>query len=176
MAQGGRGEAGANTNNYYDIAADTGDAPYTRRQRFLSTFGYDLRFGAGARRARGPSAWLLSGWRLTGITLVQSGPHLTPYFTAGDPSGTNPSSRSIPQQRPDVVAGVSAVPALQTPARWFDSAAFRIPLSRIGRFGQRGHGHPDRTRHRQPVALGWRSRLPSPSASACGPKRRCRTC
>src|ERR1700687_1114027 len=86
-----RATTGANVNNYYDIKDDTGNAVFTRRHRFVNTFTYDLPFGRGRSYAstisRGEDL-LVGGWRVTGVTLIQSGPFMTPYFTNGDPSGT----------------------------------------------------------------------------------------
>lgn len=133
----GRGDNGSNVLNYYDIASDYGDAPYTRRHRFLSTVLYDLPIGHGRRFlgdiGRGGDL-LLGGWRVTGITLLQTGPFLTPTFTGTDPSGTNPSQRSEGSfQRPDCVAGVD--PMGGSSAGRFNPAAFAVPANNIARFG-----------------------------------------
>ncbi len=143
IGQGGQGDNGANVSNYYDIRSDYGNAPFTRRHRFVNTFTYDLPFGRGRTYMASVSRaanLLVGGWRLTGVTLLQTGPFLTPYFTNGDPSGTNPSQRSVSQQRPDVVGGVSAIPSTQNAASWFSAAAFSIPANNIGRFGNAGTG------------------------------------
>jgi Carboxypeptidase regulatory-like domain len=142
---GGQGDNGGNVNNYYNIASDTGNAYYTRRHRFVSTFVYDLPFGRGQKFAshvgRG-SNLLVGGWRLTGVTLLQSGPWLTPYFPSNvsDPSGTNPSQRSVSQQRPDCIAGRTGYLANPTVSQYFDSSAFSVPARDIGRFGNCGVG------------------------------------
>ena len=143
IGQGGQGDNGANVNNYYDIKDDVGNAPYTRRHRFVNTFYYDLPFGRGKTFMSGIGRGgdlLLGGWHLTGVTLLQTGPYLTPYFTNGDPSGTNPRQRSVANQRPDVVSGVSPIPSNQTTANWFNASAFSIPGNNIGRFGNSGVG------------------------------------
>jgi len=133
----GRGDNGNNVQNYFDIASDYGDAAYTRRHRFVSTFLYDLPIGHGRRLLgdAGRAADLaLGGWRITGITLLQTGPFLTPTFTGTDPSGTNPSQRSEGSfQRPDCVAGVDPMGG-STPGH-FNPAAFAVPANNIGRFG-----------------------------------------
>ena len=140
---GGQGDNGGNVNNYYNIAADEGNAYYTRRHRFVSSFVYDLPFGRGQRFAstigRGANL-LVGGWRLTGVTLLQSGPWLTPYYpsTTSDSSGTNPTQRSVSQQRPDCLA--SGYLANPTVSDYFDRSAFSIPASNIGRFGNCGVG------------------------------------
>ena len=142
---GGQGDNGENVNNYYNIAGDMGNAYYTRRHRFVSTFVYDLPIGRGKKYLGGVNRvanLAVGGWRLTGVTLAQTGPWLTPYFPSGlaDPSGTFPSSRSVKQQRPDCTAGRSGYLSTPTTATWFDVSAFTVPGSNIGRFGNCGVG------------------------------------
>jgi len=139
IGQGGAGDNGPNTLNFFDIAADYGDVIFTRRQRWLTTFFYELPFGHGKSilggAGRGLNA-LVGGWGATGIFLLQSGPFLTPTFTGTDPSGTNPGLRSAGGfMRPDCVAGTS--PNIDSPDRsdWFNPGAFTVPGNDIGRFG-----------------------------------------
>ncbi len=142
---GGQGDNGENVNNYYNIAADSGNAYYMPRQRFVSTFLYDLPFGTGQKYLGGvgrAANFVVGGWRVTGITLAQTGPWLTPYFPSSlsDPSGTFPLSRSVKQQRPDCVAGQSGYLPNPTVADYFNVKAYSIPASDIGRFGNCGAG------------------------------------
>jgi hypothetical protein len=135
----GRGDNGGNVLNYYNIASDYGDAVFTRRHRFVSTFLYDLPIGRGkyllGKVSRGADL-LVGGWKLTGITLLQTGSFLTPTFTGTDPSGTNPSQRSEGSfQRPDCVASVDPNAANPTRYQYFNPAAFAVPANNIGRFG-----------------------------------------
>ncbi|HEV3041153.1 MAG TPA: TonB-dependent receptor [Candidatus Angelobacter sp.] len=139
IAQGSGGENGPNTQNFFNINADYGDVIYTRRHRFVNTLFYDLPFGHGRRfasNANGIINTMIGGWGITGITLLQSGPFLTPTFRGTDPSGTNPTQRSAgPFQRPDCGAGVD--PNLSNPSisQYFNVAAFALPANNIGRFG-----------------------------------------
>ncbi len=142
---GGQGDNGENVNNYFNVNADYGNAYYTRRNRFVSTLVYDLPFGRGKKYFGGVSRGgdlLVGGWRVTGITLAQTGPFETPYFPSNlsDPSGTFPSSRSVKQQRPDCVAGKTGYLSNPTTADYFDVSAFTVPASNIGRFGNCGVG------------------------------------
>jgi len=142
---GGQVDNGGNVQNYYDIKMDTGNAYYTPRHRFVSTFSYLLPFGRGQKYGANVSHGmnvLVGGWGITGVTLVQSGNWLTPYFPTGaaDPSGTNPSQRSVKQQRPDCVAGNTGYIDNPTTSRYFDVSAFTIPASNIGRYGTCGPG------------------------------------
>jgi hypothetical protein len=142
---GGQGDNGENVNNYYNVAADAGNAYYTRRHRFVSTFVYDLPVGRGKKYLGDVSRaanLAVGGWRVTGVTLAQTGPWLTPFFSTSlsDPSGTFPASRSVKQQRPDCVAGKTGYLSNPTTADYFDVTAFSVPASNIGRFGNCGEG------------------------------------
>jgi len=115
------------------------------RQRFVSTFVYDLPFGTGQRYLGniGRAANLaVGGWYVTGVTLAQTGLWLTPYFPSSlsDPSGTFPLSRSVKQQRPDCAAGQTGYLSNPTTADYFNVNAFSVPASDIGRFGNCGVG------------------------------------
>jgi hypothetical protein len=142
---GGQIDNGNNVEDWYNIAMDTGNAYYTPRHRFVSTFVYNLPVGRGQKFAGSISRaanLLVGGWAVTGVTLLQSGPWLTPYFptSTADPSGTNPSQRSVKQQRPDCVSGKTGYLSNPTTADYFDSTAFAIPASNIGRYGNCGVG------------------------------------
>jgi hypothetical protein len=142
---GGQGDNGNNVNNAFNIAADVGNAYFTRRQRFVSTFVYDLPIGRGKKYFGGVSRaanLAAGGWRITGVTLAQTGPWLTPFFPSGlaDPSGTFPSSRSVKQQRPDCAAGKTGYLSNATTALYYDVTAFSVPASNIGRYGNCGVG------------------------------------
>jgi hypothetical protein len=130
-------ENGATTADLFRGDADYGNVGFTRRHRFVSTFLYELPFGRGRRFAndigRGLDV-LVGGWDLTGITLVQSGPFLTPSFSTTDPSGTGATIRGFTAtQRPDQISdGNVDNPAVDA---YFNRAAFVIPAPNIGRFG-----------------------------------------
>jgi len=142
---GGQIDNGNNVQNRFNIAMDSGNAYYTPRHRFVSTFVYNLPFGRGQKYGTNVSRaanLFIGGWAVTGVTLLQSGPWLTPYFPAStaDPSGTNPSQRSVKQQRPDCVSGKAGYLSNPSTANYFDSTAFVIPGSNIGRYGNCGVG------------------------------------
>jgi hypothetical protein len=139
IGQGGAGDNGPNTLDFFNIAGDYGDVNFTRRNRWLTTFFYELPFGRGksflGSAGRGLNA-LLGGWGVNGIFLLQSGPFLTPTFTGTDPSGTNPSLRSAGSfMRPDCSAGVPVNITQPTRDQWFNPSAFAVPGNDIGRFG-----------------------------------------
>jgi len=131
------GENGANLTDRFRGDADRGNEAFTRRHRFVSTFFAELPFGRGRAFGRDmPRALdaVVGGWDLTGITLLQSGPFLTPFFGNADPSGTGAPVRGFnATQRPDCVGnGELSNP---TAAAYFDVGAFVRPANNIGRFG-----------------------------------------
>ena len=130
-------ENGATTADFFRGDADYGNVAFTRRQRFVSTFLYELPFGRSRQWLSdiGPGAdVLLGGWDATGVLLLQSGPFLTPSFSNGDPSGTGATVRGFTAtQRPDVVADGNL--ANPTAEMYFDRNAFVRPADNIGRFG-----------------------------------------
>jgi hypothetical protein len=109
----------------YHPGLDYGNVIYDRRHRFLATYLYNLPFGKGQR-------WLTNGglinaltgnWQLSGITILQSGPFLTPYEQSVDPANTNILT-TIGQTRPNRVAGASLYAAHRTTGQWLNPEAF----------------------------------------------------
>jgi hypothetical protein len=130
-------ENGATTADLFRGDADYGPVAFTRRHRFVSTFLYEVPIGRGRRLAgdigRGLDLFV-GGWDVTGITLIQSGPFLTPFFSNGDPSGTGANTRGFTAtQRPDQIGDGNLDDP--TAERWFDAGAFVRPADNIGRFG-----------------------------------------
>jgi hypothetical protein len=130
-------ENGATTTDFFRGDADYGNVAFTRRHRFVSTFLVELPFGRGRHFGgdigRGLEA-IVGGWDVTGVTLFQSGPFLTPFFSNGDPSGTGANVRGFTAtQRPDQVHdGNIDNPSV---AAYFDRSAFVVPANNTGRFG-----------------------------------------
>jgi hypothetical protein len=140
----GRGDNGENVLNKFDIGADYGNSPYNRRNRFVSTFVYELPFGRGKKIGGNISRaadLAIGGWRLTGITLLQTGPFLTPTYSGStDPSGTDPGQRSEGSfERPDCVGG-NPNDYAHSVNGWWNPASFAVPANLIGRFGNCGVG------------------------------------
>jgi hypothetical protein len=139
----GAGDNGNNVQDIYDIHMDYGNAFYDPRHKLLATAVYDLPFGKGrefANNLNSAANFFVGGWSTTGIFLFHTGNFLTPYFpsTVADPSGTNPSERSVAQQRPDCTgSGTLGNPTIK---QFFNPAAFTIPGNNIGRFGNCGVG------------------------------------
>lgn len=128
------GGGGGYRTDSYDPYLDYGPVPYTRRHRFLATFLYETSSHSGNR-------WLdraAGGWEVGGVMTFQSGPFLTVLVPGADPSGTNFANsydNSTGASRPDIVSGVSVIPANQNIHNWINSNAFLKPANNIGRFG-----------------------------------------
>jgi Carboxypeptidase regulatory-like domain/TonB dependent receptor len=121
---------------------DYGNVIYDRRHRFLVTYLYDLPFGHN-------QPWLNSGsainrfagdWQLAGVTILQSGPFLTPYQDTVDPANTNILT-TVGQSRPNQLTNVSVYAQHRNTGQWLNPNAFpylnlETPAGNgIGRFG-----------------------------------------
>jgi len=117
---------------------DYGNVAFTRRHRFLGTGLYQLPFGRNQAlfaSANPVVNQFISGWEISGIIMLQSGPFLTATVPSLDPSGTN-FAQLIGAGRPDRNEGV----AFRTSVRgkvgsWLNPNAFAVPANNIGRFG-----------------------------------------
>jgi hypothetical protein len=69
----------------FNVHSDYGNVEGTRRQRFLFTGIYQLPVGEGRPflNAGGWKNGMLGGWELTSVTLVETGPWLTPSISPG---------------------------------------------------------------------------------------------
>ena len=96
--------------NRFNIKQDLGNVEGTRRHRMLLTGVYQLPFGRGRSWMNGGGVKdaFLGGWDLTTVTLLETGPWLTPSISAGgcqttqNPDGSCPalSERATPDERP----------------------------------------------------------------------------
>jgi hypothetical protein len=124
----------------FNIKQDLGNVSGTRRHRMLLTGVYQLPFGRGRSFMTGGGAKdaLLGGWDLTTVTLLETGPWLTPSISAGnDQSNTNVANRGA-VLRPDVVS--NNLYAGQSRAQYFNINAFAATPVGAGRFGNAGVG------------------------------------
>jgi hypothetical protein len=135
-------ENGPTTLDIFDIRSDYGDVAFTRRHRFISTFVWELPVGKGRRflnNVNHAGDLLIGGWELSAITLLQTGPYLTPTFSGADPSGTGVLSRGVTTtQRPDRIGDGNL--DHPTADAYFDRNAFQKLPNNIGRFGNAGVG------------------------------------
>ena len=83
---------------------------------------------------------MASGWQLAGVTILQSGPFLTPYEQTVDPANTNILT-TVGQARPDQLTGVSLYAPRRSTSQWLNPSAFpylnlqTAAGTGIGRFG-----------------------------------------
>jgi hypothetical protein len=121
---------------------DYGNVIYDRRHRFLVTYLYDMPFGHGQPLLNSSSLLnrFIGDWQLAGVTILQSGPFLTPYEQSVDPANTNILT-TVGQARPDQLTNVPLYAQHKTTARWFNPNAFpylnlqTAAGNGIGRFG-----------------------------------------
>jgi hypothetical protein len=122
--------------NRFHPGLDYGNVAYDRKHRFLVTYLYDLPFGKGQRWFNTGSALnaLVGDWHLGGVTVLQSGPFLTPYQETSDPAGTNILT-TVGQTRTDIVPGQSLYATHRNISQWLNPNAFAIPATDRGYFG-----------------------------------------
>jgi hypothetical protein len=141
-AQGDAPTAFATETNYglavvdrFHISQNRGNVEGTRRQRFLLTGTYDLPFGHGRRwsSSSGVLDRVLGSWSANTITLLETGPYLTPTINPQfDQSNTDPQLDGA-IVRPDIVG--NPIPAHRTPSQYFNINAFAptpVGAARIG--------------------------------------------
>ncbi len=128
----------SDTNN---PSLDYGNVPFSRRNRFLATFLYELPFGKGKYFLNSSNPVLtkiVGGFVLSGVALFQSGPFLT-VSTYNDPSGTGFNLLFANGGRADTVPGANPYQG-QSIQQWINPAAFSDPANNIGRFGDAQNG------------------------------------
>jgi len=129
-------QAGGTITDTYNIDEDYGNVAFTHRQRFLSTFLYELPFGKKGMFLKN-SKWLdpvIGGWQVSGVMLFQTGPFMTVIAPGADPAGNN-FPNVTGNGRADWKGGVSTVPDNQSITNWINKAAYAIPANNIGRIG-----------------------------------------
>jgi hypothetical protein len=121
---------------------DYGNVIYDRKSRFLATYLYNLPIGHGQRWLNSGSALnrLVGDWQIAGVTVLQTGPFLTPYQESVDAANTNILT-TIGESRPDQLKNVSLYAPHRTTTQWLNPNAFPyLNLQNaagvgIGRFG-----------------------------------------
>jgi len=124
----------------FNVKRNLGNVEGTRRHRMLLTGIYQLPFGRGRSWLNdgGIKDMFLGGWDLTTITLLETGPWLTPTISAAtDQSNTNVVVRGA-MIRPDVVS--SDFYNGQSRSHYFNINAFSATPVGAGRFGNAGVG------------------------------------
>lgn len=136
---GGETNYGLAVVDRYDLALDRGNVAGERRQRFLLTGSYDLPFGQGRQWSSSSKLvdGVLGGWSFNTITLLESGPFLTPTISCAlDQTNTNPiAAGSV--CRPDIVGNPTAG---NVPGHEFNINAFAPTPAGAARIGNAGVG------------------------------------
>lgn len=126
----------------YSLQNERGNVAGTRRHRFLISGIYELPIGNGKpflSHSNRVVNGLLGKWQLSTITLIQTGPFLTPTYSAGlvDPANVNIFNRGS-VLRPDRNGNGNV--SNPTPDNYFDINAFTAPSANAGRIGNAGVG------------------------------------
>jgi hypothetical protein len=123
----------------FDLRAARGNVAGMPRQRFLLTGTYQVPFGAG--RSWQSKNWFvngaLGGWNINTVTLIQTGPYLTPTVsTTEDQSNTGIIGRGGITPRPDAVGN----PNISSGDVLWNINAFAPTPAGAGRIGDAGVG------------------------------------
>jgi hypothetical protein len=131
---------GLAVSNRFDLAANRGNVAGTPRQRFQLNGIYQIPFGSG-RKWLNNSRWqnlLIGGWEASTVTLLQTGPWLTPTISPTlDQSNTDIANRAT-VLRPDCVG--NPTPSHRTSSEYFNINAFAPTPADAGRIGNCGVG------------------------------------
>ena len=127
---------GLGVTDAFNLDRNVGNIVGTRRHRALLTGTYELPVGRDRRFISGASApvqALLGGWEVSTVTLIQSGPYLTPIISpVYDAANVNALGRGT-IVRPDLVGDPSV--ANPTPDAWWNIDAFAPTPANAGRVG-----------------------------------------
>lgn len=125
--------------NRFNVDSNYGNVEGTRRHRMLVTGAYQLPFGPNrAYLTNGLLSRIVGGWELNTVSLLETGPWLTPSISASaDQSNTNVAGRGA-TLRPDVVS--KNFYTGQSRQQYFNLAAFAPTPTNAGRFGNSGVG------------------------------------
>ena len=107
-----------------------GPLDFDVRNRFVTSFIYQLPFGQGQRFAGGSSSLVdhvIGHWTASGLVTLSSGT----WYTVTDGNGNFANSDG--QQRPDFVPGQKATSKPCVPGTFFNTCAFKNPP--LGSFG-----------------------------------------
>src|SRR5271170_6629948 len=131
---------GLAVSNRFDLRANRGNVEGTPRNRFQLNGIYQLPIGSGRRWLDKPG-WqnlLMGGWEASTVTLLQTGPWLTPTISPTlDQSNTDIANRAT-ALRPDCVG--NPVPSHRTNSEYFNINAFARTPADAGRLGNCGVG------------------------------------
>jgi Carboxypeptidase regulatory-like domain/TonB dependent receptor/TonB-dependent Receptor Plug Domain len=136
LASGGTGSFTQNPNNV--LGERRGPSDFDVRHRFVASYVYELPFGPGRNfLARGPLAFVVSGWRLSGVANLRSGRPFTLKAGNNDTILGGPRGGGMVSAFADCLAdGSLAGSDEQSIDRWFDKSAYATPPGRLGTCGR----------------------------------------
>jgi hypothetical protein len=139
------GGAGVDTGTFrepqdsYNLAAERGPAEFDIEHRFVASYVWELPFGRG-RRFGGDwgraAEFVLGGWQLSGIHVLQSGLALTATLGGGSVLNIGGERRA----RPNLVGEPELPKSERTINRWFNTDAFAAFSPAPQAFGNAGVG------------------------------------
>jgi hypothetical protein len=107
------------------LGCEKASSNFDIRNRFVTSYTYDLPFGHGRRWAADASGMkekIIGGWQAAGILTFQSGQPFTPQYPGGAGAGFR-----FP--RPSEDANGNLPSGQRNPAHWFNTSAFYAPAS-----------------------------------------------
>jgi hypothetical protein len=107
------------------LACERAPSNFDIRNRFVTSFTYDLPFGHGRRwaaNASGLKEKIVGGWQAGGILIFQSGQPFTPQYPGGAGAGFR-----FPRPSEDANGNLPA--GQRNPTHWFNTTVFYAPAS-----------------------------------------------
>jgi Carboxypeptidase regulatory-like domain len=139
-------EAGsAQISNPYDIRYDRGSGLFDRRHIFNANYIYAEPF---FRTGNALERTFLSGWKLSGVTVAQTGSPQNIYYNGPDVLGLGGNAVS----RPNIVG---AVRHPKTQAQWFSTSSFADPVAPWKGGANNGFGDAGKDTIIQPGLFNW---------------------
>jgi hypothetical protein len=122
-----------------NLRAERGPSEFDIRHRFVASYIWELPFGHGRRfgdRWNRATHFLLGGWQITGIHVLQSGLPLTATLAGSAMLNIGGERRA----RPNLVGEPELPESQRTIARWFNTEAFATFTPAPQAFGSAGIG------------------------------------
>jgi hypothetical protein len=123
----------------YNLRAERGPSEFDVTHRLVASYIWELPFGHGRRFGKnwnGPMDFLLGGWQVNGIHVVQSGLALTATLAGSTVLNIGGERRA----RPNLVGNPELPESERTLARWFNTDAFAAFSPAPQAFGNAGIG------------------------------------
>lgn len=141
----------ANPQNIRNLDAEWGPSSYDVKFVNVTSFVYDLPFGAGKHFGDSwptPMNALFGGWQISGVNTANTGEPLNVLFNPSsdiDPTGRISDFRGANTMRPNLIGDPTGSSGAARPDNYFNKAAFQLPTAsqpygNLGRNAFRGPG------------------------------------